>query len=727
MTTSLNNLVSELPEIYQTIYGHPEWDDKVSRDCNERLVLLTQQYDKLSEKLGRPLRVLDLGCAQGFFSLNLASRGASVQGIDFQQENIDVCNALSEENPELDAKFHVGRIEDIITNLDEDNYDLAIGLSVFHHIIHLHGIDAVKQLLSRLADCVQAVILEIAVKEEPLYWAVSQPDDPRELIEQCAFYRLIGQFDTHLSPVPRPMYLISNKRVMFENYDQLFSNWRDYPYNGAKLAHKNSRRYYFGDDFVCKYFNYTSYDNSLTEEESKRNRDELNNEANFLKNPPHGFKTPALLAHGDDKNVGWLVMEKLPGELLSDLLKNGTSINAEKVLKTLLAELVKLEDQGLYHDDVRAWNVMVDNEDNARLIDFGSIVNIPRDCSWPSNLILSFFIFVNELIDTNKNWKGYWRSGQINPFNLPHPWSSWLGKLWQEPIQNWSFNLVQQLFELKEELPLFEASQTAVDQWISSYETVLLETQTRLFIESEHNIGISSQVENLYSELKQIRTELEELPKEIPVDTSGKDLFFENEVQLKWLSENIGNLDILISKYNSDELEKIANIEKAAEAAVNEELSLKSEVESLREQLSSAHSEIQHFIGQNNHLRHELDKVHNSRSWKLTKGYRYIGLQFYLLQQYGLKQRIKHLVKRFLRGIIHFLRKNPALKNRVLNLLNKLGIYNVSYRLYRKVNPVKIEQSQHEISAESHIEQQIINPELLPPAVKEIYLKIKNK
>lgn len=26
MTKDLNTLVSELPEIYQTIFGHPEWD-----------------------------------------------------------------------------------------------------------------------------------------------------------------------------------------------------------------------------------------------------------------------------------------------------------------------------------------------------------------------------------------------------------------------------------------------------------------------------------------------------------------------------------------------------------------------------------------------------------------------------------------------------------------------------------------------------------------------------
>lgn len=55
MTKDLNTLVSELPEIYQTIFGHPEWDGDATRDCNQRLDLITEQYDNLSRALGRRL------------------------------------------------------------------------------------------------------------------------------------------------------------------------------------------------------------------------------------------------------------------------------------------------------------------------------------------------------------------------------------------------------------------------------------------------------------------------------------------------------------------------------------------------------------------------------------------------------------------------------------------------------------------------------------------------
>ncbi len=75
ISPELNAAVNSLPEFYQPIFNHPEWNDKPLRNCEDRLPYIKNIYDALSEKLQRPLRVLDLGCAQGFFSLNIAKRG----------------------------------------------------------------------------------------------------------------------------------------------------------------------------------------------------------------------------------------------------------------------------------------------------------------------------------------------------------------------------------------------------------------------------------------------------------------------------------------------------------------------------------------------------------------------------------------------------------------------------------------------------------------------------
>ena len=103
------HLVSNLPEVYQPVYGHPELSSQVSRPSQDRFEIIAQIHDSLQRLLDRPLNVLDLGCAQGYFSLNLAERGASVRGVDFLDKNVLLCQALAEENPLLNAVFEIGR------------------------------------------------------------------------------------------------------------------------------------------------------------------------------------------------------------------------------------------------------------------------------------------------------------------------------------------------------------------------------------------------------------------------------------------------------------------------------------------------------------------------------------------------------------------------------------------------------------------------------------------
>ena len=178
----LQSLVDGLPELYQVIYGHPEWDGEAARDCRARLVIIEDACRRLSGHLDRPLKVLDLGCAQGFFSLSLAGSGATVTGVDFQAENIAVCSALAEENPDLSVSFVQARIEDFVERLEPGEYDVVLGLSVFHHLVYLYGIEHVARLLTALMNDVNLGIFEFALKEEPLYWGSAQPDDPRDQV-----------------------------------------------------------------------------------------------------------------------------------------------------------------------------------------------------------------------------------------------------------------------------------------------------------------------------------------------------------------------------------------------------------------------------------------------------------------------------------------------------------------------------------------------------------------
>lgn len=137
---------------------------------------------------------------------------------------------------------------------------------------------------------------------------------------------------------------------------------------------------------------------------------------------------------------------------------------------------------------------MVDARQHARLIDFGSIVTTPQDCSWPTNLVQSFFVFVNELFAENKSWNGFWRSAPVHPFNLPQPWSNWLYAVWQESVDSWNFALLLALFEKKAKLPSAEQQRGATEQWIIAQETVLLELQSRVRNESAGSEALRGQI-----------------------------------------------------------------------------------------------------------------------------------------------------------------------------------------------------------------------------------------
>ncbi|WP_058914168.1 methyltransferase domain-containing protein [Entomohabitans teleogrylli] len=698
MNTHIQQRVSALPEVYQTIYGHPEWDGEASRDCNVRLEIISRQYDALAQALGRPLRVLDLGCAQGFFSLSLAAKGATVAGVDFQPENIDLCQALAQENPALDVSFSVGRIEEVIQALEPGQYDMAIGLSVFHHIVHLHGVAQVQEWLERLANCTQALILELALQEEPLYWGSSQPADPRELIERCAFYKLIGQFDTHLSDIGRPMFVISNRRVILDGFNRSFNDWRLRPYPEAGFAHKESRRYYFGDDFVCKLFHFTTTSGLLTGKESQRNRSELDNEVAFLARPPEGLETPALLQHGCEGDEGWLVMERLPGSLLSELLAKGAAVDREAVLGSVLRQLAVLEEHDLYHDDVRTWNILVDRQ-HSYLIDYGSISGGKSDCTWPYDLIQSFFILVNEICSPERRTNAFWRSSPLSPFSLPEPWNRWLYAVWQLPAEQWNFRTLEQLFNNKSSLPAPQENLSAVERWIAAQEPMMLESQQR-------QIALEGRLHQLEDQV----SEMNSAPEEPEV------------AEQPWL-DDIGQLNQQQAAL-AQQLEALNELVQRQVAAA-EPVPLPPDVAALSARLDDAERQVHHLANENALLRAEIDKIHRSRSWRLTRPYRYLGNQVYLLRQYGFVQRCKHLAARVLRASFSFLRQHPAMKDKAVNLAHKVGLYQPAYRIYRRLNPLQHSQMQADAQILSQTEMQIVHPELLPPQVNAIYLKLK--
>jgi O-antigen chain-terminating methyltransferase len=385
-------LVAALPEKYQPIFGHPELSDGSSRSCEDRLTMISDCARRLQAALGRPLRVLDLGCAQGFFSLSLAAEGHRVHGVDYLDLNVHVCEALAAQNDSYHATFEHGTVEDVIERLDPGEFDLVLGLSVFHHLVHARGVVSVAELCRRLSEVVGAGIFELALREEPLYWAPSLPQDPAELLSGYAFTRLLSRQPTHLSAVSRPLIYASSRFWYAGDVVGEFTSWSGESHAHGRGTHQHSRRYYFGEQVFVK---------KMTLGVGGRaeiNLQEYHNEVAFLRQPPASFPAPRLIVAMNDSSDLYVARGMVRGSLLSELIDQGGAYDADQIVAEVLDQLVVLEGEGLYHNDVRCWNVLVSDAGQAQLIDYGAISTVPQDCSWLEDLLLSFLITVGEIL-----------------------------------------------------------------------------------------------------------------------------------------------------------------------------------------------------------------------------------------------------------------------------------------------------------------------------------------
>lgn len=93
------------------------------------------------------LRVLDVGCGQGWFSRQLALRGAKVSGIDISERQI--ANALRhEEGSPLGIEYRVGNAGELSELWEPGSFDLATGCMSFQDMADVGAaFAAVRELL----------------------------------------------------------------------------------------------------------------------------------------------------------------------------------------------------------------------------------------------------------------------------------------------------------------------------------------------------------------------------------------------------------------------------------------------------------------------------------------------------------------------------------------------------------------------------------------------------
>lgn len=388
---NIKELIESLPEVYQPIFGYNEFD-VTSRHCLDRLEEVSKVIKSLKGNRGKQIKILDLGCAQGFFSLSLAELGYDVTGVDFLEENINVCNFLANENSQYDIQFFQADAIEFINEIEKDQFDIVLGFSLFHHLIAEKGLLFVQKLLGTLAEKTKFSFFELAVKEEPVYWAEALPEDDRQTLNRYRFTKLISRFETHLSHISRPMYFASNFYTLDRNGVERFNKVLTQSHKFEQGAHCSSRSYYLADNYIMKVFDKERLDNlNINVTELLNEKDKLN----YLNS--NGFEALKLISFEEDPNRMYLKRTIYNGELLSDVIESLTSEQRWDIFDDILGKLSELESLGLYVNDLRPWNIIVTKNLEAKLIDYGSISSEMKDCSNPSTIFASFVLFVIEL------------------------------------------------------------------------------------------------------------------------------------------------------------------------------------------------------------------------------------------------------------------------------------------------------------------------------------------
>jgi O-antigen chain-terminating methyltransferase len=197
-------------EYYQPLYGIAGFEEPLRR-CRDR----ARAIEAASSPMGTKFRLIDFGSSLGYFPFFFADRGATTTGFDISPANTAVAVATQKLN-RLPATFKTAALDlETVRSIPGGEYDVALILSVMHHITHRHGIEKAAELVARLIEKIPTLVLELAHRDEDVKypWRESLPDDPLEIFRACGRVqiRTIGQFTSHLSGSTRPMFLVTRK------------------------------------------------------------------------------------------------------------------------------------------------------------------------------------------------------------------------------------------------------------------------------------------------------------------------------------------------------------------------------------------------------------------------------------------------------------------------------------------------------------------------------------
>ena len=124
--------------------------------------------------------VLDIGCAEGFFSRELTRKGYRVTALDYSRKRLAVTRYLAIiNNMELD--YYFGRWQDYMIDKSFDN---VLYLSIFHHDVLAHGINEAFRHLELFRGKTKRLLFEGPTSSKDISWTSGDQKDLYDFTEE---------------------------------------------------------------------------------------------------------------------------------------------------------------------------------------------------------------------------------------------------------------------------------------------------------------------------------------------------------------------------------------------------------------------------------------------------------------------------------------------------------------------------------------------------------------
>lgn len=368
----LKELLSRV-EPYQPIYGLTGLIDTPARTSLDRCRAIEQYLD--GQIIGK--RFLDIGSSLGYMCFFFADRGAKSEGWEMNVDNAEASRAAGDLNG-ISIDIKTKSFDDqTVGTIRETEYDVITILSVIHHIIHYNGLEYTQRLMAEVVRKTPTLFVELAKKGEDksLFWDAAQPEDELsvfDLIKDEVTIKKIGEFGNHLSKNKRPLYVVEQKKTIKVNDKKyIYNKVSSQAYDFSEAArHNEKRRYYWTNNSLIKEY---MFERGKTDDNARLIINEI---ACLFKTKDIQF-IPKMIDYEVSNNGAKIVYELIKGEAIST--RQTYSDDALMVIyNDLLGVLKELHGIGIYHNDIRTWNVLYDGK-HAFIIDLAQASGIDED------------------------------------------------------------------------------------------------------------------------------------------------------------------------------------------------------------------------------------------------------------------------------------------------------------------------------------------------------------